>query len=161
MVIVYSRVADFFSPDDAPVAGEALRLWLGGAFDAARERSAALSPPGQARIAIIFDGNYPALAAEMQTVITRRADEMRLVSPDGYLKDIHAPTFLLHGANDGVVPPSEALWLARGLAANRRTHVLISRAVGHVEMAGNPTWKEQLEVIHFLAEILAVARSSR
>jgi pimeloyl-ACP methyl ester carboxylesterase len=77
------------------------------------------------------------------------------------LKDVHAPTFLLHGANDGVVPPSETLWLARGLAANRRTRTLISPAVGHVEMAGNPTWKEKLEVIHFLAEIIAVARSSR
>jgi pimeloyl-ACP methyl ester carboxylesterase len=161
MVIVYSRVADFFSPDDAPVAGEALRLWLGGAFDTARERSAALSPAGQARMATIFAGDYPALAPEMERVIARRADEMRLVSPDGYLKNVHAPTFLLHGANDGVVPPSEALWLARGLAANGRTRTLISRAVGHVEMAGNPTWKEKLEVIHFLAEIIAVARSSR
>jgi hypothetical protein len=33
--------------------------------------------------------------------------------------------------------------------------VLISRALVHVEPGGQPTWYEQWELIHFVADVLA------
>lgn len=161
MVIVYSRVNDFFTAADAPVARTALRLWLWGEFDNARKEAEKLSQEGKTRIGIIFDGKYPQLAPEMLRVIEQKSREMAAVSPEGILKDVKAPVFLLHGAHDNVVPPSESLWLERGLKANGKVHTLVSPAVGHVEMAADTTTGDKWEVIHFLAQIVDTAKSAK
>ncbi len=161
MVIVYSRVNDFFTPADGPVARDALRLWLWGEFDNARKLAEKLSPEGKTRIGIIFDGKYSQLAPEMLKVIEQKSKEMAAVSPDGFLKDVKVPVFLLHGAHDNVVPPSESLWLERGLKVNGKVHTLVSPAVGHVEMAADTTTGDKWEVIHFLAQIVDTAKSAK
>lgn len=161
MVIVYSRVNDFFTAADAPVARTALRLWLWGEFDNAKKEAEKLSPEGKTRIGIIFDGKYPQLAPEMLKVIGEKSKEMAAVSPEGFLKDVRVPVFLLHGAHDNVVPPSESLWLERGLKPNGKVHALVSPAVGHVEMAADTTTGDKWEVIHFLAQIVDTAKSTK
>jgi pimeloyl-ACP methyl ester carboxylesterase len=87
---------------------------------------------------------------------------LQAVSPHRRLDRLQVPVFLLHGAGDTVIPPSETQWLARQVPPAQLREVLISRALVHVEPGGQPTWYEQWELLHFVAAVLAeLGRVSR
>jgi dienelactone hydrolase len=157
LVLVYANVEDFFTAADAPAAREALRLWLWEERDAARARAAALSPEGRAKIDLLFGSHVDALAAELLAEIARREGSMGPVSPHGRLQSIHVPVFLLHGAGDTVIPASETLWLAEDVPRAYVHDVLVSPAIVHVELEGEPTIGDKWALVHFMAEVLQQA----
>jgi hypothetical protein len=61
--------------------------------------------------------------------------------------------YLLHGAGDNVVPPTETLWLQKDLPAGVARGVLISRAIGHVEVGGS-NWVDQWRLIDWMAGMM-------
>ena len=70
---------------------------------------------------------------------------------------MHAPVFLLHGAGDTVIPASETLWLARDVPAGLARDVLVSPAIQHVELEGEPSAMDKWALVHFMADVLAEA----
>jgi hypothetical protein len=62
--------------------------------------------------------------------------------------------FLLHGAADDVMPPTEAEANARELAPYTDVHLLLSPAIKHVTVEGELTWRERWRILHTMAEIL-------
>jgi dienelactone hydrolase len=154
LVLVYSHIEDFFAAEDVPVARDALRAWLWEERDAARARAATLGPAAKAKMELLFGGNVDALAPELLDEIGRNAALFGPVSPHGHLGSIHVPVFLLHGAGDSVIPPSETLWLAEDVPAPYVENVLVSPAIVHVELEGEPTWRDKWALVHFMAQVL-------
>ncbi len=159
MLLAYEHAAAIFSPSDLAAGRAALRAWLRGQSEQARQTADALSPAGRALAGQLFDGNYAEVAPTLLRQVERRAAALREVSPHAALGRVRCPVFLIHGARDAVVPSSETQWLARGLGG--RCRVLISRAIGHVEVAADATPSERLEVAQFLQAFLTTARAIR
>jgi pimeloyl-ACP methyl ester carboxylesterase len=77
------------------------------------------------------------------------------VSPAGHLSTLEAPVFLLHGAADNVIPASETAWLAAEVPPSLLRAVVVTPAVKHVEIQGEPTYEQQWELVRFMAGTLA------
>ena len=157
MVLVYSHIEDFFAADDVPVAREALRAWLWEDRDAARAKLPSLGDAGREKMSRLFAGNVGSIAPEILAELGKRAAEADRVSPHGHLKALRVPVYLLHGAGDTVIPASETLWLARDVPAGLARDVLVSPAIQHVELEGEPTLGDKWALVHFMADVLAQA----
>jgi len=160
-VLVYGHVEDFFPPEDVPTAREALRLWLWEQRDAARAKAASLSPAARAKVELLFDAKIATIAPEILSEIDKNGPLMAQVSPHGRLGGIRVPVYLLHGAGDSVIPATETLWLADDTPPRWRCDVLISPAVVHVELEGEPSARDKLALVHFMADVLAEADAAR
>lgn len=156
-VLVYSHVEDFFPPEDAPAARDSLRALLHEDFDGARELAKPLSPQSAAKMARILAHDTASLRAELGAEIARLEPEFAAVSPSAHLASLQVPAFVLHGAGDTVVPPSEAEWLARDIPRPLLRGVLVSRAIEHVELESGTGFGDELALVHFMSDVLDAA----
>jgi hypothetical protein len=69
--------------------------------------------------------------------------------------------FLLHGAGDTVIPAGETLWLAKEVPEDLLRGALISPAVVHVELDGDPPILEKWALVRFMKDVLSEAEASR
>lgn len=161
LVLVYGNAESFFPASDVTAARDALRLWLWEQHDLARERAKALSPEARARVGALFDGKIDAVAGDFSAEIERLRDSMARVSPSRKLGSIKAPVFLLHGAGDTVIPAGETLWLAKEVPEDLLRGALISPAVVHVELDGDPPILEKWALVRFMKDVLSEAEASR
>jgi pimeloyl-ACP methyl ester carboxylesterase len=157
MVLVYDHAEDFFPAASLPTTKEALRLWLWEDKDAARARLAALPADAHAKLAALFDGDIASIAPQLLAEVDAHATAMRAASPHDRLAGLRAPVYLLHGAGDSVIPATETLWLAHDVPSGLVRDVLVSPALVHVELEGEPGWREKLALVHFMAEVLGAA----
>jgi pimeloyl-ACP methyl ester carboxylesterase len=157
LVLVYDHVGDFLPPADLAAEKDALRLWLWEDKDAARARLATLPPGARAKLGALFDGDIASISPALLAEIDASASALRAASPAGRLAGLRAPVYLLHGAGDAVIPPTETLWLARDVPHGLVRDVLVSPALVHVELEGEPEWREKYALVHFMAEVLDAA----
>jgi dienelactone hydrolase len=157
LVLVYSHIEDFFPAADVPAARDALRLWLWEMHTAAQARAKDLSQPSRAKMDLLFDHKVGEIAPEILAEVERRKDVLAPVSPHDQLATLKAPVYLLHGAGDTVIPPSETLWLARDVPPALVRDVLVSPAIVHVELEGGPSARDKWALVHFMADVLAEA----
>jgi acetyl esterase/lipase len=160
VVLVYSHAEDFFAEEDLPVARDALRLWLHEDFDRAREVARGLSPAGRAKAGLVFDHRVSELAPELLGEIARLGPQLAAVSPSAVIARVGVPVYLLHGAGDNVIPATETLWLAHDLPPARLRASLVSPAIQHVELQGEPSLGDELALVHFLSQVLEEARDT-
>jgi pimeloyl-ACP methyl ester carboxylesterase len=161
VVLLYSHTADFFGPDDAAVAHDVLRLWLHEDFSAAREAARALSSGARARMDLVFDHRVSELAPELLAEVDRLQPQLAAVSPDAYAARVRVPVFVLHGTGDNVIPATEALWLTHDLPSRLLGASLVSPAIQHVELQGEPTLADRLALVHFMSGVLEAADERR
>lgn len=159
-VVVYGHPDEFFSREDVAQATVVLRYLLWEDVDRAKVEAARLSPDGQRRMALLFDHRVDALSPVLLRGIEKYSSEMVPVSPHGKLGTLRAPVFLLHGEADNVIPPSESLWLAHDLPPGLLRECLISPVISHVELGGEPSAKDRLKLVHWMAEMLDEAQHS-
>lgn len=152
-VLLYSHMEVVVPPEDVPAARDAVRLWLWEQKEAALARTRDLSDTGRAQVQALFEGK--ADLAALIARIPRDAESVAAVSPAGHLSSLQAPVFLLHGAADNVIPASETAWLASEVPPSRLRSVVVTPAVKHVEIQGEPTYEQQWELVHFMAGALA------
>lgn len=157
VVLVYSRPDLFFPDKDVVLARDALKKWLWEDQDGARKIEEGMTPAGKAKMDLIFDHREDILAPELLAFIARVEPAMKKVSPHGNLEGLRAHVYLLHGAGDSVIPPSETRWLAVDAPADTVKAALVSNAIQHVELEGKPAYKEQWDLVHFMAMLLAEA----
>lgn len=169
MVLVYSRVPEFFPPQDHEAASNALRFWLQEKRDEARAELTKVTPSSRVKLEKLFgesSEDSSDLKREIAKVIDEHTEEMRRVSPRGHLHSIHANVYLLHGAGDTVIPAIETRWLAHDVPADRLKSALVSPAIEHVELKDSETdpWSsrvEKMKLVHFMGQILAEAEATR
>jgi alpha-beta hydrolase superfamily lysophospholipase len=65
-----------------------------------------------------------------------------------------APVFLLHGADDAVVPASELLWLARDLGSRTRARAFATRLLSHAEVNPRAALVEMWQLAGFWQDVL-------
>lgn len=152
LILVYSHLEDFFSPQDIPIAQDALRQWLWEQPDASKIATQ-LSPAGQAEWDLLLH-HRDQLRQKFLDEIKLHKDEMEPVSPHGHISNLAVPAFILHGTGDTVIPASESQWLARDIPASELQAVLVSPALIHVKMEDTVTLKQKWDVVHFLAKVL-------
>lgn len=158
LVLLYSHIDHLVPAAEAPIAQDALRLWLWEQQDAARARAKELGPEARARVEALFEGkaDVPALIEE---IAQDRAAVAR-VSPTGHLEALRAPIFLLHGQGDSVIPSAETRWMAEEVPPALLRAALVSPAIKHVELEGEPTAMEQWQLVRFMAGVLDAAGAS-
>jgi dienelactone hydrolase len=152
LVLVYGHAEDFFLPDDLAAAREALKLWLWDDKPGARAKAAQCSAPAQEKLERLFTHQLEALRPELLACIERNATALEAVSPSAHLGELKADVLLLHGAGDTVIPPGETEWLAHE-APNVRA-ALVSKALQHVELEGEPGLADKAALVHFMAQVL-------
>jgi len=156
-VLVYDHVEDFLPATDLAAAKDALRLWLWEDKGAARARLATLPPEARSELGALFDGDVTAIGPRLLAEVEALGPELRAASPHGRLAGLRAPVYLLHGSGDSVIPATETLWLARDVPQGLVRDVLVSPAIVHVEMEGEPSLWERAALVHFMAEVLGAA----
>jgi pimeloyl-ACP methyl ester carboxylesterase len=157
LVLVYSHIESFFSPEDAPAAAEALKLWLWEEPEKAREVASYLRPEARSKVLSLFERRLDVIAPELEAAMDLGQAEMARVSPSGRLDTLKCPVFLLHGAGDSVIPAAETLWLAKEVPEGLLRGALVSPAVVHVELEGDPPLLEQWALVRFMMGVLGEA----
>ncbi len=152
LVLAYSHLEDFFSPADVPIAREAMRQKLWELPDAMKA-AAGLSPAGQMELDQLFNHREVLEQALLKGIVLHK-DEMAAISPHGHLAQLHTEVFLLHGSGDTIIPSSETLWLAKDVPQNTLKSALVSPALVHVDMGDKVTWRQQWQLVDFMAKVL-------
>jgi pimeloyl-ACP methyl ester carboxylesterase len=102
----------------------------------------------------IFQHHRQDFSAKLLADMNKHSGEAEAVSPHGQLQGLKAQVLLVHGEGDDVIPPSETEWLARDIPKGHLQAALISRAISHVSLEHQPGWRDQIAVIHWIAELL-------
>jgi len=150
-VLVYNSPERFVSQADVPHLRDAVRNYLHESYGAALQASLLMSPEGRLVFDRIYKRDRTALAAKVIEAIPALAKTMDAASPVGHVADIRVPIFLLHGAHDDVVPPSESRWIAQ--EATSPVHILVTTKIGHAELGEGSTF-EVLSLVHFMADMI-------
>jgi pimeloyl-ACP methyl ester carboxylesterase len=160
-VVVYSHPQEFFKGRDVPIAEQAMQSLLWEDVDKAHATAATMSPEGRRKMQLLFDHHTEALAPLLLTSIEKYKSEYQTASPRGHIAGLHVPVFLLHGAADDVIPPAETLWLEQDVPAGLVQARLISPVVSHVELGGDPSARDEFELVHWMSTMLDEADSHR
>ncbi len=156
LVLVYGHAEDFFAAEDVADVREALRAALWEEPARAKQLAARLRPEAREKVERLLAHDDTTIATEIAPKLAspRYAAAIAEVSPTGRLRSLRVPVFLLHGAGDNVIPPTETEWLARELPAASVRAALVSDAIQHVEIHGEPTAGDQWALVHFMASVL-------
>jgi dienelactone hydrolase len=158
LVLAYSHMEDFFSPQDTPAAREALQKWLWEQPAEAMKAEQTMSPAGQQELDLILHHRDQLQPVLFQT-IQRHSDEMQAVSPHSQISGLRVPVYLLHGAGDSVIPASETQWLAKDVPPQALKSVLISPAMNmiHVDGQRKVSFSDKWALVDFLAGVMKAA----
>jgi dienelactone hydrolase len=160
LIVVLDRAGDFFPPQDAAKATEAIKLVLAGQGKKSEALTAQMTPAGQQVMQRIyhkqFDGFRQAILAEIE----KDHEQLAAASPAGRLAFLHAPVLLLHGSDDNVIPPTELLWLGQRIPQEYLAGALLSPAISHVEVGHKATLREQLALVHWMEKLIRLARNA-
>jgi len=159
VVWVYSHLEDFFPADTIAGVRPVLREWLHEQKDDARADAVRLPAESRKRLEALFAGDIKGAAPDLLADIERHAKELAALSPHGHMDGIKVAVFAMHGSDDHLIPPSETLWLAHDLPPGMLAHALISHALTHVEIGDKASLGERVQAVHFMAGVLAAARS--
>ncbi len=153
-VLVYDAPDRFVARADVPALRAAVRGFLHESYGQAAEAALALSPDGAAVYDHVYRRDRRALRDRVLAALPALAPSMAEASPKGRIGAIRVPIFLLHGAADNVVPPSESRWIAEeARAAGVPCTLLISPVIGHAEV-GKASLAAKAELVRFMASLL-------
>jgi len=122
-------------------------------FAHARQLGEALSEPARTLMGYVSDREVGNLGKSL-TPLLAGLDLPPGLSPE-HSPPATAPVFLLHGADDSVVPASEMVSLARRLGATTRVRAFASRLITHAEANRGAALAEMWSLSGFWQELLA------
>ncbi len=160
LVAAYSHIADFFQPEDQANAREALRQLLYENVEQSKAAASKLSPDGIETMNLLYAQSRASVGPVILDRLPLYESELVLVSPRGKLGAITAPVYLLHGAGDNVIPPSETDWIASEVPPRYLAQSLVSPAISHVEVDGQPSFEDKARLLHWLAEFVSEAHNA-
>jgi pimeloyl-ACP methyl ester carboxylesterase len=153
--LIHAAPEKFVSASGAPLLREAIHDFLLEAYPNANAVAARMSPEGQQLYASISKRDTHALGAKLLEVLPQISASMADCSPVGRIASIRVPIFLLHGAHDNVVPPSESLWTAKEARPGQEVHVLLSPKISHAELGHEDRAKDTWDLVDFMSDMLA------
>jgi len=160
LIVVYDEPGDFFSPHDAPIAHDALKLLLSGNGKASEAQTQAMTPGGRQIMQDIYHKHREVLTPVVLAEIGKRREELAAASPAGRLRFLHVPVLLLHSSDDTIIPPTELLWISRDILKEYLVSAIISPAISHVEVGSKAGLWDKLALVHWMAMLIREARST-
>jgi hypothetical protein len=123
-------------------------------FAKARRAATALPSPASTYLTYVNDRNVSALGPVLVPFIAQMASDPA-ISPELAPTTPAAPIYLLHGADDTVIPSVESVLLARHLERQgARVRVLLSRLITHAEVDQSAAASETWKLVSFWADLL-------
>ncbi len=153
-VLVFDAPERFVAKEDAPQLRVAVRAYLHESYALAEQEALKLSPEARAVFERVSHRDTQALAPKLLAAMPELSTAMAEASPVGRMANIHVPVFLLHGAHDNVVPPSESQWAALEAKDNPNVHLLVTAKIGHAELGDDAGTWATVELVHFMSEML-------
>jgi dienelactone hydrolase len=166
VVLAYQFIDTLVPPDESEAARAVLRAWL----QENRSRAAALvserrSAATERLYQCLFSEDLEQYSGRIARRLDRERAVLRSLSPSRQLSRVAARVYLLHGADDNVIPPSETEWAAaelreaRGLAWQTPPplgsgRALITTLFQHVTVERAPNLDEQLALLDFIAQLM-------
>jgi pimeloyl-ACP methyl ester carboxylesterase len=160
LIVIYDEPQDFFSPQDAPIAHDALKLLLHGDGKASEVLTRKMTSAGQQIMQDLYHKHRETLLPAILAEVEKRRDALAAASPAGHLRFVQAPVLLLHGSDDAIIPPTEMQWLQRDVPQDRLIDALQSAAIGHVEVGTKISWRQRLALVHWMALMIRTARDT-
>src|SRR5208283_2997840 len=160
LIVVYDEPQDFFAPQDAQNAHDAIKLLLSGNGKASEELAKTMTPADQETMQRIYHKQREQFAPALLAEIAKQREQLAAASPAGHLKFLHMPVLLLHGSDDTVIPPTELLWLQREIPEDQLLDALISPAITHVEVGSKVSLRDRLALVHWMALMIREAQAT-
>lgn len=154
VVLLYGNLEQFVPPSDLAPMRAGFKAWLQEDRKAAREfAKARTTPEANALWALLEAGKLQSLAPGLDALLEAQRAGLSALSPAGKLAGITVPVYLLHGAHDNVIPPSETD--AAGLELGAARHIaLVSPLIEHVEVSKSAGLGDELALVSFMAQLL-------
>lgn len=161
LVLEYEHVDEFVPAADLGPVRAVLRAHLYEDRQGEAAATRLLSDVQRREARDLMDTTLPATRALLAASIARHAGESPGLSPQGRLRTLETPVYLLHGEADNVIPSAETLWMAGELPRDDLKAVLVSPVLSHLDLNGpKPGLMDQWRLIHFFALIIRAAKSS-
>ena len=158
LVMEYAHPEDFVPKYAVERFRKLLRAHLYEDVPAEQAALAAFTPAEREHALKVLDTKSPDTRALLAAEETRHVQDMTGVSPQGHLKDLITPVYLLHGAGDNIIPSAETLWMAAELPTTSLQTELISPVLSHLDLDGaQPSTLDRLRLVHFFALVLHAA----
>jgi dienelactone hydrolase len=162
LVLEYEHLEDFVPAEDEDAIRPVLQEHLYEDKTAEAAAEARLNVRQKAEAAQLMDSNSPRTKTLLAASTKRHLLQMESLSPDGKLKTMTTPVYLLHGRADNIIPSAETMWMASELPESTLKEVLISPVLSHMNMDGSkPGIKDQWKIIHFFAVVVHDAERNR
>jgi dienelactone hydrolase len=154
VVLVYGYLDQLLDAPDRVLMQEVFRTWLHGD----RERATALASQRTTKEAdhfyeLLEQRRLHELGPRLDALLQADRATLRALSPRHRLGSVAAPVYLLHGAGDTVIPPSETEWAELELDGHPH-HALVTPLIGHVEVDSSAFGVEHLKLVEFVAALL-------
>jgi len=146
---------ELFDPPDLPIAQRSLLLYLNDKHKSARAEARHLPQPARDKMLRILDDKDPkTIGPILLSTIGDHNKELDRLSPSGKFASLRTPVYLIHGADDPVIPSTETRWLAKEIPEPQRKGALVSTVLRHAELNREPRVGEYLDLIGLIADIL-------
>jgi dienelactone hydrolase len=153
VVLLYGNLEQFVPSADLPALRSAFKAWLEEDRSRARTEANRRTSKGADRLwSLLEQGQLQTLAPELDALLAAQRPTLSQLSPSGRLHQIDAPVFLLHGAHDSVIPPSETDWGDRELGTVPHG-ALVSPLLDHVEVSGSAGVREKMRLLGFMTHL--------
>ena len=154
VVLLYGNLEQFVPESDLPIMRAGFKAWLHEDRKAAREfAKARTTPEANALWDALEAGKLQSLGPRLDALLESQQAQLAALSAAGHLADLKIPVYLLHGAHDNVIPPSETD--AAGLELGEARHVaLVSPLIEHVEVNKSAGLGDEFALVSFMAQLL-------
>ncbi|MGH9597164.1 MAG: alpha/beta hydrolase, partial [Edaphobacter sp.] len=105
----------------------------------------------------LMDSNSAATKVMLAASDAKHLAEMKELSPEGKLRTMTTPVYLLHGQADNIIPAAETLWTAKELPKGILKEELISPVLSHLDLEATPGVMDRWRLVHFFALVLHAA----
>lgn len=126
-------------------------------FTAARNDEARLAEPAKTLLGHVNDRDVARLGPRLASAVDRYRDHpgMAALSAERAPAPPAAPVYLLHGADDNVIPSAETVLLGAYLDGKTPVRGLLSGLITHAEMNRAPTASDMWRLASFWRDVLA------
>lgn len=151
-VMLYGNLEALVDEAELPATRRAFAAWLHQDHAEARRLASTLAGEGKRLFHLVEQRRWSELRPDLELIADRERPKLAGLSPQGRLAQIPVPVYVLHGADDTVIPPTEASFAELELAG-RRHDVLVTPLLGHAGLAERGTLTEKLDLVLFLAHL--------
>jgi acetyl esterase/lipase len=160
LVLEYESLEDFVPAPDRDAVRLVLRNHLYEDLPGERAAFAKLTPAQMAEAKQLMDTTSPITRRMIAQSDARHLAAMASVSPNGQLRQLATPVFLLHGEADNIIPSAETQWLERDIPQQEMQASLISPVISHLDLDDKgPMFADQWRLVRFFAKMLHAAEA--